>query len=258
MEFGDRSAASRRVAPSQAGRMPTSAHGSPRGAVRQRPRSDKLKFFAVIVASALLSAVWAGCADRAAPLVAFLGDSLTDGWGVHRGSAYPALVGMALAQRGRSIRVLNAGRGGDTVAQGRGRLREVLAKRPEVVVIALGVNDILRGFSVEQADYDLRAMVVEARTHGAKVILVGVRAPSPEAAELSRRFASMFRSLAAELDVPLVPDLLAGTSADADRMYWDGLHPSVLGHRQLAENVLPALERVLDELAAGRRPLARP
>src|SRR5512140_1418957 len=121
-----------------------------RAIARRWPRLQR------IVPVALLTASWQGCTRGEGPLVAFLGDSLTSGWRLREQEAYPALVGEALAARGRPVRVLNAGRSGDTVAQGLARLPQVLGRHPDVVIVALGINDALRGQPPEVAEAALR------------------------------------------------------------------------------------------------------
>lgn len=192
------------------------------------------------------------CSAGEGPRVAFLGDSLTEGWRLRRDEAYPALLARELAARGRPIRVHNAGRSGDTVAQARARLPGVLRRQPDVLVVALGVNDALRKVPVEEAEGGLRAIVKDARDAGARVLLVGCRAPAALATEHTRRLEAVYARVASEERVPLVPDLLAGAAGRVDRMFPDALHPNAAGQRQLAANVRPALELVLAEVAAAR------
>jgi acyl-CoA thioesterase-1 len=184
--------------------------------------------------------------------VAFLGDSLTEGWGLSTDEAYPALLARELGRRGRPIRALNAGRSGDTVAQGLARLPGVLRQGPDVLVVALGTNDALRGLSVEEAERDLRRILADARAKGARVLLVGIQPPPSLATPHARRFAALYPRLAADERVALVPDLLAGAAGDPARMFPDALHPNAAGQRQLAENVRPALELLLAEADAAR------
>ena len=205
-----------------------------------------------VLPAALLAACWQDCTRGEGPLVAFLGDSLTSGWRLREEEAYPALVARALAARGRPIRVLNAGRSGDTVAQGLARLPQVLRHRPEVLVVALGINDALRGLPREPAEASLRRIVGEARQAGVRVLLVGVggsRAGDPRL----RAFAEIYPRLAAQERLPFVPDLLDGVAGHAETLFPDGLHPNASGHRRLADNVRPQLEMVLAEVAAERR-----
>src|SRR6266545_4677799 len=129
-----------------------------------------------------------GCAKRG-PLVAFLGDSLTSGWKLPESQAYPAQLQRALRQQGRPIRVINAGVSGDTVAQGLKRLPALLRRRPDVLVVALGINDGLRGLPPETAERGLRQILTLAPVRrGARARLrrdlsaSGRRVPRPPAA----------------------------------------------------------------------------
>jgi acyl-CoA thioesterase-1 len=128
-----------------------------------------------LLPAAAIAAAWPACAVGEGPLVAFIGDSLTSGWRLPEEEAYPALVARALAARGRRIRVVNAGVSGDTAAQGLARLPAVLALRPDVLVVALGVNDGLGAGPLEEAEAALGRIVLEARARGARVLLVGIR-----------------------------------------------------------------------------------
>jgi len=195
--------------------------------------------------------------------VAFLGDSLTSGWRLPEGEAYPALVGRALAARGRPVRVLNAGVSGDTAAQGLARLPGVLKHRPDVLVVALGANDALQSGPLDDAEAALGRIVLDAQAARARVLLVGIRlgigAAAPRvgatAGDVARagRLFEIQAGLAAAHRVPFVPDLLAGVSGEAGLLFPDRLHPNAAGQRRLAGNVLPQLELLLAEVDAGGR-----
>jgi len=184
--------------------------------------------------------------------VAFLGDSLTAGWGLSEEEAWPALVGRALAAEGRPIRVLNAGVSGETAGEGLARLPGVLARKPDVLVVALGINDGLRGLSLDEAEAALRRIIEDSQAAGVPVLLVGTRVP-PErhGAEHARRYEEIFARLAAEMKVDLVPDLLAGVSDQPGLLFPDGLHPNAGGHARLAETVRPFLELALASLPSS-------
>lgn len=200
-----------------------------------------------LLPAALLAAGWEGCTRGEGPLVAFLGDSLTAGWRLPEEQAYPALVGRALAERGRPIRVVNAGRSGDTAAQGLDRLPSVLKLRPDVLVVALGINDALRGLEIEQAEQALARVLDAGRAGGARVVLVGFRAPEAPGDPRLRAFEEMYARLAAERRLAFVPDLLAGVAGHRELLFADGLHPNAAGQQRLARNVTRTLELVLAE-----------
>jgi acyl-CoA thioesterase-1 len=186
------------------------------------------------------------------PVVVFLGDSLTAGFGLAAEEAFPALVAAALAARGAPIRAINAGVSGDTTAGGLRRLDWALKSRPQVVVVALGANDGLRGQPLRSIEDNLRAIVERARAAGARVLLAGMLMPPNYGGEYASGFAAIYPRLAKQLGVPLVPFLLEGVAGHPELNQPDGIHPTAEGQRIVARNVEPYLaELVAAAPAAG-------
>jgi acyl-CoA thioesterase-1 len=179
------------------------------------------------------------------PVVVFLGDSLTAGLGLAAAQAYPALLGARFAAQGRPIRVINAGVSGDTTAGGLRRLDWLLRQKPEVVVVGLGANDALRGASPEEIERNLREIVRRCRAAGARVLLLGMQIPPNYGPDYTRRFAALYPRIARELDVPLVPFLLAGVGGIPELNQEDGIHPTARGQERVADNVFPYLRDLL-------------
>ena len=212
--------------------------------------------------AAVIAAGWPACLAGQGPLVAFLGDSLTSGWRLREEEAYPALLGRALAARGRPVRVVNAGVSGDTAAKALARLPAVLKLRPDLLVVALGVNDGLSREPLVATEAAIERIVLDARAAGARVLLVGVRLATGEAAprvgdtagdeERARALSGIFPRVAAAHELPLVPDLLAGVAGQPELLFPDRLHPNAAGHQRLSENVRPQLELLLAEVSAAR------
>lgn len=177
-----------------------------------------------------------------APLVVFLGDSLTAGYGLAEEQAFPSLVENALADRGLPIRIVNAGVSGDTTAGGVSRLDWLLRQAPDVVVVELGANDGLRGLPLEMSERNLREIVTRSLDAGAQVLLVGMKIPPNYGPVYTSGFEKIFPKLADELDVPLMPFLLEGVAADPKLNLPDGIHPNAEGQRRVAANFVPYLE----------------
>jgi acyl-CoA thioesterase-1 len=180
-----------------------------------------------------------------APLVVFLGDSLTAGLGLPVDQAFPAVVAAELAKRGRPIRAVNAGVSGDTTAGGLRRAQWVLSQRPDVVVLALGANDGLRGLPLVETEKNLRGVVATARAAGARVLLCGMLIPTSYGPEYQEGFSRLFPRVARAERIPLVPFLLDGVAGKKDLNLEDGIHPNAEGQRVLAANVLLHLEPLL-------------
>lgn len=171
----------------------------------------------------------------------FLGDSLTAGLGLGESEAFPALVGGLLAQRGIVVRIVNAGVSGDTSAGGLARVDWVLSLQPEILVVALGANDGLRGQPVDSIAANLREIVRRARAAGSRVLLAGMKMPPNYGPEYTRDFEALYVRLARELDLPFLPFLLEGVATIPELNQPDGLHPTAEGQRKIADLVAEAL-----------------
>ena len=183
-------------------------------------------------------------AVASAAKVVFLGDSLTAGLGLAEDQAYPALVERELRDEGTAVQVINAGVSGDTTAGGLSRLGWLLGQHPDVVVVALGANDGLRGLPLSEIETNLREIVRRSKAAGARVLLLGMRIP-PNYGPYAGDFAALYPRLAKELDVPLVPFLLAGVGGVRGLNQGDGIHPTAEGQEILAKNVRPYLVEIL-------------
>ncbi len=179
------------------------------------------------------------------PLVVFLGDSLTAGYGLGGEQAYPALVEKRLEEEGIPVEVLNAGVSGDTTAGGLARLDWLLSQKPDVVVVGLGGNDGLRGLPLEQAEHNLREIVRRSKAAGARVLLLGMQIPPNYGPEYAQGFSDMYPRIAKEMDVPLVPFLLEGVGGVAGLNQSDGIHPTAEGQEKVADLVTPYVAEVL-------------
>jgi acyl-CoA thioesterase-1 len=212
-----------------------------------RPFAAVASLAALAAGSAAAQAPAAPGAPAAAgpPVVVFLGDSLTAGFGLAADEAFPALVAASLAARGTPIRAINAGVSGDTTAGGLRRLDWALRSRPQVVVVALGANDGLRGQPLEAIEANLRAIVERCRAAGAKVLLAGMLMPPNYGGAYASGFAAIYPRLAKELGLPLVPFLLEGVAGRPELNQADGIHPTAEGQKLVARQLEPYLAELV-------------
>lgn len=173
-----------------------------------------------------------------------LGDSLTEGLGVAREAAWPALVEAALTRSGRTdVVIINAGVSGSTSASGLSRLKWHLkgANKPAIMILALGANDGLRGTDLKSTRQHLLEVIQLAKAQQIKVLLAGMEIPPNYGPAYTAEFHRLFPELAKDEKVELMPFLLEGVAADKTLNQADGIHPNEAGHKLVAKTVLKYL-----------------
>lgn len=185
-------------------------------------------------------------ARRDAPRIIVLGDSLTAGLGLDVANSFPSVLQRRLDARGLRFQVVNAGVSGDTSAGGLRRLDWAMNDGdPQVLIIALGGNDGLRGLPPKQLEQNLASIIERAQARGLDVVLTGMEAPPNFGDDYTSRFRAVYPSLAKRYDVTLVPFLLDGVAGDPALNQADGIHPNERGAERVADLVWRALEPVL-------------
>lgn len=181
--------------------------------------------------------------------VLVVGDSLSAEYGLARGSGWVALLEKKLATEKPGLRVVNASISGDTTFGGRSRLPALLKQhQPRVVVIELGGNDALRGLSLDATRANLAWMAQQARSAGARVLLVGMQMPPNYGADYARRFAALYTEVARAEKTGLVPFFLRGVPdvPDPTRLFQaDRIHPTAEAQPIMLDNVWPELRKLL-------------
>lgn len=161
-----------------------------------------------------------------------LGDSLFAGYGLEEGEGYPARLEAALRARGINVRITDAGVSGDTTAGGRQRLAFTLdsqSRRPDLVLISLGGNDMLRGLPPQQTRDNLDAILAELDKRGIGAVLMGMLAPPNLGTDYRGTFDAIYPALAKKHDVALVPFFLQPVIGRADLIQADHIHPTAQG-----------------------------
>lgn len=175
-----------------------------------------------------------------------LGDSLSAAYNMEVRAGWVALLQQRLQRQKLPYQVVNASISGDTTAGGLARLPKLLAEhQPRVVIVELGGNDGLRGLPPEQAKRNLATIVTQTKRAGARVLLLGVQLPPNYGTRYNERFQRIYREVAAEQKVPLVPFVLEGIAANPKLMQADGIHPNVEAQAPILENVWPRLQPLL-------------
>ncbi|NNG04170.1 MAG: arylesterase [Inquilinus sp.] len=204
---------------------------------------------------AVLAVLLAGIPGIAAAepirLLAF-GDSLTAGYGLPPDEAFPVQLEAALRDRGYPVTVLNAGVSGDTTAGAFARLDWALTEGPDLVLVALGGNDGLRGVDPGATRESLDAILAKLDAAGLPTLLAGMYAPPNLGRDYGERFNALFPELAAHHEVPLYPFFLDGVAAMPGLNQPDGIHPNAAGVAIIVERLLPQVIALIE--SAGLAP----
>lgn len=160
------------------------------------------------------------------------GDSLFAGYGLATDEGYPEKLEAALRARGINARVADAGVSGDTTAGGRQRIAFVLdsmERAPDLALVELGGNDLLRGLSPAEARANLAAILAELKSRGIPAVLYGMRAPPNAGPEYQAEFDAMYPELAREYDAALVPFFMEPLVGRPALVQGDRIHPTAEG-----------------------------
>ncbi|NRF42006.1 arylesterase [Pedobacter foliorum] len=179
--------------------------------------------------------------------ILFFGTSLTAGYGLEQGEAYPELLQKKLDSLKLPYKAINGGLSGETSAAGKNRIDWLLKQPVAVFVLELGANDGLRGVAVSETTANLQAIIdkVKKKYPEAKMILTGMEVPPNMGAKYASDFRNMFKALAAKNEMVFLPFLLEGVAGIPKLNQGDGIHPTAEGQKIVAENVWSKLKGVL-------------
>jgi len=201
--------------------------------------------FASLLFINLFSSPLGGAATASAKKLVIIGDSLTEGFGVSRDLAYPSLLQKKIAKVGKNWRVINSGISGSTSASAASRVTWHLKQKPDLIILALGANDGLRGSKTRAMEENLNQGIELAKKAGVKIILAGIKVPPNYGAAYSSSFEAVFPRVAEKNGVPLIPFLLDKVGGDKNMNLPDGIHPNEKGHAVIAETVFQAIKKHL-------------
>lgn len=181
-----------------------------------------------------------------AKTILVLGDSISAGYGLNAEQGWVNLLQQKLIQENKSYQVVNDSISGDTSAGGLARIDKLLAQhKPAVVILELGANDGLRGFSLTVMRENLAQIIQRSRNNGAKVLLLGIRIPPNYGKRYTEMFYNVYATLAESYQVAWVPFLLADVALAKTLMQADGLHPNAQAQPIMLKTIWENLQALL-------------
>ncbi|OYU15513.1 MAG: arylesterase [Alphaproteobacteria bacterium PA4] len=206
--------------------------------------------YQLLLGFGLLAMPQAASAAPVRTIIAY-GDSLSAGYQLRPGEGFAPQLEAALKARGHAVTVVNAAVSGDTTAQGRSRIGWVMAglkAKPDIVILELGANDMLRGQPPATAKSNLDAMIGDFQKRGARVILAGMLATPNLGAAYARDFNALYPALAKARGVTLYPFFMDGVATVPGMQLSDGMHPTPRGVKVIVGKILPVVEQELKRL----------
>jgi acyl-CoA thioesterase-1 len=201
------------------------------------------------IAAALLSIASPALASPERPLVLAFGDSLTAGYGLEPGLGFAPQLQAMLRRHGVAARVADGGVSGDTSAAARARLGwtiDGLKEKPDLVIVELGANDMLRGIRLTETKGNLDAILAELRRRKIPVLLAGMRAIRNVEPDYLQGFETIFPDLAAKYRVPFYPFFLDGVALVEGMSLPDGMHPNFRGVKEIVTRITGPVKAALD------------
>jgi acyl-CoA thioesterase I len=196
----------------------------------------------------LLSIAAPASASPERPLVLAFGDSLTAGYQLDPGLGFAPQLQAALRRHGIAARVADGGVSGDTSAAGRARLAwtlDGLSEKPDLVIVELGANDMLRSLDPTETERNLDAILGELRRRGIPVLLAGMRAARNADPAYIRRFEAIYPALAARHGAAYYPFFLDGVAAVPGMTLADGMHPNFRGVKIIVTRIVGPVKAAL-------------
>ncbi len=178
-------------------------------------------------------------------LLVCYGDSITAGYGLQRGQAFPDVLQRDLDRRGFRYKVRNQGTSGATTKDAVAGLSAIVRLHPEIVTVEFGGNDGLRGLPLEQTRRNLDTVLTKLESAHIKILLAGITLPPNYGQDYIKQFDQIFRDLAAKHHVAFVPMIYVNLANVPGTIQADGIHPTAKGSEIIAQTLMQAMNPLL-------------
>jgi acyl-CoA thioesterase-1 len=179
------------------------------------------------------------------PLLVCYGDSITAGYGLNPGQAYPAALQRDLDKLGYHYEVINKGTSGATSKDAIVGVRSIVALHPAIVIVEFGGNDGLRGLPLDETRKNLDAVVTTLENAHIKVLIAGITLPPNYGPDYIHQFDQIFSDLAGKHHDAIVPMIYKNLVNVPSTIQADGIHPTAKGSEIIANTLVPVLKPLL-------------
>ncbi len=182
------------------------------------------------------------------------GDSLMAGYQLEEAQGYPERLEAVMRRRGVNARVIDAGVSGDTTAAGLQRIEFVLDNLdevPDLAIVELGGNDLLRGITPDQTRANLAGIMDALAARNIPAVIMGMRAPPNYGGEFQTAFDGLYPDLAEQYDAELVPFFMEPLMQNPDLLMGDRIHPTAEGVEEMVAATVDTVIAALPEDSEG-------
>lgn len=177
--------------------------------------------------------------------IVFIGDSLTEGYSLKPEEAYPALLEQKLKKINPKAKIINAGLSGATSQIALSQVKKFIPQKPDLIILALGANDGLRGLPLKSLEKNLTIAIQEVQKNKIPLMLIGMMIPPNYGPAYTQEFKAVYQQLSSSFKVSFVPFLLEGVAGQPELNLPDQIHPNEKGHQIIAKNLWPSLKKAL-------------
>ncbi|MEO6247674.1 MAG: arylesterase [Sphingomicrobium sp.] len=198
----------------------------------------------MILAALALAAAGSASASPPKPLVLAFGDSLTAGYNLERGLGFSPQLEASLRRHGIAASVADGGVSGDTTTAGVARLEwtlDGLPRKPDLVILELGANDMLRTLDPAIPARNLEIIMTELDRRKIPVLVAGMRATPNLDPTYRTTYDAIFPALARRHQAKIYPFFLEGVAGQPGMQQPDGLHPTFAGIKRIVTGILPSV-----------------
>ncbi len=209
--------------------------------------SKKISLRLVFLGSMLIFVISTVSADNSLKVMLY-GDSLMAGYGLPQNENLTSELTRNFKENNPSLTFINASISGNTSKNGLSRLDWSIGDKPNIVILCLGANDMLRGLDPALTANNLDTIITKFKTNNVIVILAGMLSPESMGPDYQSEFDSIYPELSKKHSLIFMPFLLDGVALEKDLLLADYKHPNAQGIKVMATNLSPYIVEAVSRL----------
>ena len=176
------------------------------------------------------------------------GDSLMAGYGLPQNENLASALSTKYKDSESPFSFINASISGNTSKNGLSRVDWSIGDNPNIVILCLGANDMLRGLDPALTMNNLDLIISRFVSNNSIVILAGMQSPESMGPDYQSAFDGIYPELSNKYNLIFMPFLLKGVALEKDMLLVDFKHPNAQGIKVIAKNLEPYILQAITRL----------